>query len=67
LKNVPFAPALNAIGAKWKPVIVYHLLEGTKRFGELRKLIPDATHEMLTQQLHENERDGLITRKASFD
>jgi DNA-binding HxlR family transcriptional regulator len=28
LKNVPFAPALNAIGGKWKPVIVYHLLEG---------------------------------------
>ena len=52
LEEGPVRPALNAIGGKWKPVIVYHLLEGTKRFGELRKLIPDATHTV--RHLREN-------------
>jgi DNA-binding HxlR family transcriptional regulator len=64
LEECPVRPALNAIGGKWKPIIVYHLLEGTKRFGELRKLIPDATRKMLTQQLREMERDGLVARKV---
>ena len=65
LEECPVRPRIECHRRKVEPVIVYHLLEGTKRFGELRKLIPDATHEMLTQQLREMERDGLITRYDS--
>jgi len=56
--------ALGVIGGKWKPVIARYLMLGTNRFGELRKSMPDDTQKMLTQQLREMERDGIVARKV---
>lgn len=53
---------LSVIGGRWKPVIVCHLLEGKKRFGELTRLIPNATQRMITLQLRELEADGVLVR-----
>ncbi|HNW86289.1 MAG TPA: winged helix-turn-helix transcriptional regulator [Candidatus Limiplasma sp.] len=50
------------IGGKYKALILWHLLDATLRFGELRKLIPQATPKMLTQQLRELEQSELILR-----
>ena len=53
----------GAIGGKYKAVILYHLMHGTKRFNELGRLIPDASQRMLTQHLRELEHDGLVHRE----
>lgn len=54
---------LTVIGGKWKMLIMWHLgKEGTKRFGELRALIPDITQKMLVNQLRELEEDQIVHR-----
>lgn len=53
---------LSVIGGVWKPVILFHLLEGTLRFNALSKLTPSATPRMLTLQLRELEADGIVLR-----
>lgn len=64
LKDCPVRTALDVIGGKWKPVILYHLMDGQMRSAELRRLLPDASQKMLTQQLRELERDGIVLRKV---
>ncbi|MCM2997896.1 winged helix-turn-helix transcriptional regulator [Paenibacillus cellulositrophicus] len=54
--------ALNIIGGKWKGMILYTLLDGTKRFNELRQIIPGITQRMLTLQLRELEDCGIVQR-----
>jgi DNA-binding HxlR family transcriptional regulator len=60
----PIERVINVFGGKWKPAILYHLEQsGTLRFSELRRLIPEVSPKMLTQQLRDLERDGLVNRE----
>jgi DNA-binding HxlR family transcriptional regulator len=60
----PVATTVGLIGNKWKLLIIRELLSGTKRFGELRKGIPDISQKVLTQNLRAMEEDGIVERKA---
>ena len=55
---------MDYIGGKWKSVVLWYLKNGTHRFAELKKLIPDITEKMLSIQLRALEEDGLIERKV---
>lgn len=66
-KQLPACPvevALLLIGDKWKVLILRELVEGKKRFGELKKAIGAVSQKMLTQQLRVMEQDGLVHRKV---
>ena len=53
---------LSVIGGIWKPVLLFHLLDGKLRFNALCRLTPSATARMITLQLRELEADGVVKR-----
>lgn len=53
---------LRVLGGKWKILILWHLRDETKRFSELKRLMPGISEKVLTQQLRELEKDGLVLR-----
>lgn len=61
--NCPAEFTLALIGGRWKIPIVFHLLAGRQRFSELSRSLKGVTQKMLTQQLREMERNGLVERK----
>lgn len=60
----PLEAAMDVMGGKWKVTVLFRLLENTRRFNELRRLLPNVTQRMLTTQLRDLESDGLINRKV---
>jgi len=60
----PTETALTLIGGKWKGMILFYLVSETRRFNEMRRLIPGITQRMLTKQLRELEENGIVNRKV---
>ena len=60
----PVTFTLDKIGGRWKALIIYHLLSGAKRYGELKKAIPAITEKMLIQHLKQMEADHIVFREA---
>jgi DNA-binding HxlR family transcriptional regulator len=60
--SCPVETTIAAIGGRWKVLVIHHLLEGTKRFGELTRLLDGVSPRTLTRQLRELEEHGIITR-----
>ncbi|NTE05586.1 helix-turn-helix transcriptional regulator [Agrobacterium tumefaciens] len=60
----PVTYTMEKIGGYWKPIIIYHLSGGKKRYGELKRAIPAITEKVLIQHLKQLEADGLIIREA---
>jgi DNA-binding HxlR family transcriptional regulator len=58
----PVETFLNMISNKWKVEIVWHLLQGKQRFGELHRKVVGINQKVLTDNLRDMERDGLVTR-----
>ena len=60
----PAETTLSVIGGRWKILILYHLFQDIKRFSELQRALGGITQKVLTQQLREMERDGLVHREV---
>src|SRR4051812_45608054 len=60
----PITATINVIGGKWKPPIIWLLMNGPMRFGELSKTMPGIALKVLSRHLKEMESDGIITRTA---
>jgi DNA-binding HxlR family transcriptional regulator len=55
--------ALEVIGGKWKPLILWTLKQGPHRFSELRRKVPAASQKVMTEQLRQLERSGIVERR----
>jgi DNA-binding HxlR family transcriptional regulator len=60
----PAEATLQVIGGRWKTLILWHLFQGSKRFSELLRAVDGVTQKMLTQQLREMEKDGVVHREV---
>lgn len=63
-EGCPVEVTLDVIGGKWKGIILFHLINGKKRFNEFQKLHPCITQRMLTLQLRELEKHGVVHREV---
>jgi DNA-binding HxlR family transcriptional regulator len=63
LTKCPVTLTSLIIGGKWKPVIIYNVSRGINRFGEMQRAMPGISKKMLTQELRDLERNGILNRK----
>ena len=61
----PVQGTANVIAGKWKVLIVWHLSFGSRRFAHIRDLLPGVSEKVLTAQLKELQKDGVIRRRAA--
>ena len=62
--NCPVREIIDVVSGRWSSLLMLALAEQPYRFGELRRLVPDISQRMLTQTLHELQRDGYVHRKV---
>ena len=62
LENCPVTATMEIIGGKWKILIIHLIRHGINRFGKISMILPRASRQMLTTQLRELERDGILER-----
>jgi DNA-binding HxlR family transcriptional regulator len=63
--SCPVTYVMNKIGGHWKPIILYQLYTGPKRYSELRRSIPEITEKMLIQHLKQLQEDQLVLRTVT--
>jgi DNA-binding HxlR family transcriptional regulator len=63
-QQCPAERTLDIIGGRWKVLILWQLFQGEKRFSELFRALEGITQKMLTQQLRELEKDGIVHRQV---
>jgi len=63
--SCPVTYVMGKIGGYWKPIILYHLAVGQKRYSELKRAIPEITEKMLIQHLKQLQEDNLVLRTAA--
>src|SRR5580698_1429815 len=63
-EQCPVTYVMEKIGGYWKPIILFHLLSGTKRYSEIKKAMPHITEKMLIQHLKQLQADKLIVRNS---
>lgn len=61
-RECPIETVIHVLGGKWKPTILWHLVESTRRYNDLEKLIPDVSQKMLTEHLRDLEQEGVVLR-----
>ena len=63
IEDCPVKAALDVIGGKWKPMILFELKNGPRRFGELRRALQGVRHKVLIEQLGQLQREGIVTKR----
>lgn len=64
IEQCPVTYVMEKIGGYWKPIILFHLSKGVKRYSELKRAIPAVTEKVLIQHLKQLEADGLVIRES---
>lgn len=64
MQRCPVTYVMERIGGYWKPIILFQLAQGTKRYSEIRRAVPTITEKVLIQQLKQLEEAGLVIRES---